>query len=65
MLNNLMLDEGQDGEMRRRVITLPDGRYMILYTFGETPPPARDASETTAEPSGSDTQPEAKEVRDV
>ena len=35
-----MNEKGSDKEleeMHRREITLPDGRYMIFYTFGDEP----------------------------
>jgi hypothetical protein len=31
------LDEDAASDMKIRRITLPDGRYMIFYTFNETP----------------------------
>ena len=41
------VDKVPEPEMHRRKITLPDGRYLLFYTFGEEgektePQPARD-----------------------
>ena len=30
-----MNENTERGEMHRREITLPDGRYMVFYTFGD------------------------------
>ena len=38
--------------MHRRRITLPDGRYMIFYTFGDAPSTGSDAVESNAPESG-------------
>ncbi len=53
--------------MQRRQITLPDGRYLIFYTFAETAadePRAADALERAAEPAPQP-QTQAEEERHV
>ena len=34
-MNDNASDNEEPEEMHRREITLPDGRYMIFYTFGD------------------------------
>ena len=36
---NIELEEQESDAMRRRKITLPDGRYLIFYDFGEAQEP--------------------------
>ena len=54
------------GDLRQRRVTLPDGRYMIFYTFGTDVPLALDSAEdtptTVAAPAP---QPAATEEADV
>jgi hypothetical protein len=39
-------EEGTEREaMHARQITLPDGRYMIFYTFGDARPEAEETNE--------------------
>ena len=49
--------------MRKRQITLEDGRYLIFYTFGDAPPPAE--AEHGAAEVGPAAEPEAEEERSV
>ncbi len=49
--------------MRKRQITMEDGRYLIFYTFEDAPPPAEEKHVADArEP---DAEPEAEEERSV
>jgi hypothetical protein len=48
--------------MRKRRVTLEDGRYLIFYTFGEGAEPAPPAAGAKAEP---DARPVAEEERRV
>ena len=54
------------GKMRRRKITLADGRYLIFYTFEDAePPPPPPAEKTDGARSQSEDQAKSKEVRRV
>lgn len=58
------LKQPEEDDMKKRRITLADGRYLIFYTFGEDgePPVAGEHSEPRPEPQP---QPEAGEERHV
>ena len=62
--DELMMDDDRECEMRRRQITLSDGRYMIFYTFGETQP-VHASTDATIEQLKSIPQSGTKEERNV
>jgi hypothetical protein len=47
--------------MHRRRIELPDGRYLVFYTFEDLPQPPRRSGEHDAETSARNDAPDAKE----
>jgi hypothetical protein len=58
------MDDDLDSKMQRRRITLPDGRYLIFYTYIETRP-ALVASDTTAARLASAAEAETEEEQHV
>ena len=53
------------GKMRRRKITLADGRYLIFYTFEDAEPSPPPAEKTDGALSQSEDQGKSEEVRRV
>jgi hypothetical protein len=51
------------GHLHARRIKLPDGRYLIFYTFGEEPQAS--ASETNTARPQAESEPQAAEERSV
>lgn len=54
--------------MHKRRITLEDGRYMIFYTFDESPvaeAETQNATESAGEKSDAEAEPQAEEERRV
>jgi hypothetical protein len=43
------MEDNEREEMHRREITLPDGRYMIFYTFGDEDDQKKEENEQRAD----------------
>ena len=62
-MNSTQQDKQQG--MHKRRITLEDGRYMIFYTFDESPVAETQKTESAGEKSEAEAEPQAEEERRV